>query len=66
MMSELTLQHITKRDDGTLDTVVECTCPMCNEELEYRFSQEYAIEMGGDAGQMATEVWEEEICGIDH
>ena len=53
-------------DDGTLDTVVECTCPMCNEELEYRFSQEYAIEMGGDAGQMATEKWEEEICGIDH
>lgn len=65
-MSELTLQHITKRDDGTLDTVVECTCPMCNEDIEYRFSQEHTIMFGGDAGLMATEAWEMETCGLDH
>jgi hypothetical protein len=66
MMNNMTLQHITTRDDGTQDTVVECTCPMCNEELEYRFNNEYAQEMGYDAGLMATEAWEGEICGIDH
>jgi len=65
-MSELTLQHITVRDEGTLDTIVECICPMCDAELEYRFSQEYNIMMGGDAGLMATQEWEQEMCGIDH
>ena len=65
-MNDMTLQHITVRDDGTLDTVVECTCPLCNEDITYRFSQEYANVMGGDAGAMATDEWEQELCGVDH
>lgn len=65
-MNNMTLQHITVRDDGTLDTVVECTCPQCGEELEYRFNHEYAAEMGGDPTQLATDAWEQEMCGMDH
>jgi hypothetical protein len=65
-MNNMTLQHITKRDDGTLDTVVEAECPLCGSEVEYRFSQEYNIVMGGDVGLMAQQEWEQEICHIDH
>jgi hypothetical protein len=65
-MNDMTLQHITLRDDGTLDTVVECECPLCNEEITYRFSQETRFIYGGDITLMAQEAWEEEICGIDH
>jgi len=65
-MNDLTLQHITVCDDGTLDTVVECECPLCHEEIRYRFSQEFTSVYDGDVTLMATEVWEGETCGIDH
>lgn len=65
-MNNLTLQHITLRDEGTLDTVVECECPFCDVELTYRFSQEGMASYGNDPGLAATEAWEQEICGIDH
>jgi len=65
-MNNMTLQHITLRDDGTLDTVVDCECPLCDEELTYRFSQETRAMYGGDISLMATEAWEGEECGLDH
>ena len=64
-MNNMTLQHITLRDDGTLDTVVECTCPLCNEDIEYRFSQEARQEYGDDITAMAQDAWEMESC-LDH
>lgn len=65
-MNRMTLQHISLRDDGTLDTVVECECPLCQEEITYRFSQEGMAVYGGDITLAATEAWEQELCGIDH
>lgn len=65
-MNDMTLQHIVLRDDGSLDTVVDCECPLCSEELTYRFSQEHRQSYGDDITLMATEEWEQELCGIDH
>jgi hypothetical protein len=65
-VNNLTLQHIVLRDEGTLDTVVECECPLCEEEIEMRFSQEHRQSYGDDITLMATEEWELHTCGIDH
>ena len=61
-MNDMMLQFITLRDDGTLDTVVECTCPLCGEDIVYRFSQEYRDLMGNDITAMAQSAWEQEEC----
>ena len=65
-MTNYGLQHITLVDDGTLDTVVEGECPLCGEQVTYRFGQGVREAYDGDYGLMATEAWENEECLLSH
>jgi len=64
-MNNLIPQHIVLTDDGTLDTVVECDCPACEEHLTYRFSQEARELFKGDIEGMCVWAFEQESC-LEH
>ena len=59
-------QNITLVDDGTLDTVVEYDCPLCNEHVQYRFETAFMDAWPTGIEDLVVDIWEGQECLLDH
>jgi len=59
-------QNITLVDDGTLDTVVECDCPLCGEHIKYRFETAFVDSWPDGLEDLVVTIWEGEECFLSH